>query len=423
VTAQRRVISIASAVTIALTAGACSSTSKSATGSSATSQSATSQSATGQSAPSSTGVPIKVGEICACSGIPGLSQFDVPEQQAVKAWADSVNASGGIDGHPVQVIADDDAGNPGNSILKAQALISAHVVAIIDDTPLVQTWSSAVEAANVPVVGSQSVNPPFDTSPDFYAEGQTQQSSTQAVVAVAKAAGATNIADWYCAEAPICSETVSNMKADGKAAGVPDVYSASISAVAPNYTAQCVAARQDHVASVILGVAAVTADRIAADCAQQGFNPIYVADAAGFGLNQASAPVISKDLWGEYPNLPFWANTPAVQAFNTAMDKYFPGVRENTNLFTEDAFEGWISGRLLQTGIQSGGLTPGATPSSAELTKGLDSLKNETLGGLAPPLTFAAGKAHPINCYFEGRISDGTPVLENNGKPTCVNVS
>jgi branched-chain amino acid transport system substrate-binding protein len=53
---------------------------------------------------------------------------------------------------------------------------------------------------------------------------------------------------------------------------------------------------------------------------------------------------------------------------------------------------------------------------------GLDSFKNETLGGLAPPLTFTAGKPHPINCYFEGRISHGTPVLENNGKPTCVNV-
>ncbi len=415
---RRKVLSVVGAFATVVAFGACSSSSKSSSGSPTTS----SQSSSGSSAAQASGAPIKVGEICSCSGEPGFSQFSVPSQQAIKAWANSVNASGGINGHPVQLIADDDGTNPGTSVSDAQTLISDHVVAIIDDTTLVQAWAPAVEAANIPVVGSYTINAPFDSSPDFYAEGQTNQTTLQAIVAVAKEAGAKNIGNMYCAEAPICAQSVPFMRAAGKAAGVPDVYDASISATAPNFAAQCLAAKQAGVTALFIGDASAVDDHVAADCSQQGFDPVYVTEAAGFGLNQASAAGISKNLWSQYPDFPFWVNTPAVQAFNSTMDKYFPGVRENNNVFTEDAFMSWIAAKLLEDGLKAG-VTSGSTPSASQLTSGLDSLKGDTVGGLAPPLTFTAGQPHHVNCYFVAHIQNGTPVLANNGKATCVNGS
>lgn len=170
---------------------------------------------------------------------------------------------------------------------------------------------------------------------------------------------------------------------------------------------------------MFIGDAAAVDDRIAADCNRQGYNPIYVTEGAGFGLNQTTATGIDKNLWSEYANLPFFANTPAVQAFNSAMDKYYPGVRENANLFIEDAFQAWISGKLVEDAIKAGGLTPTGNPNSAEVTKGLDSLHNDTVQGLAPPLTFVAGKPHNIDCWFTARVNNGVPSLENGGKVSC----
>ena len=46
---------------------------------------------------------IKVGFICSCSGSV-FGAFNVPAEDEYKAWASTVNASGGINGHPVQVI-------------------------------------------------------------------------------------------------------------------------------------------------------------------------------------------------------------------------------------------------------------------------------------------------------------------------------
>jgi hypothetical protein len=34
-------------------------------------------------------------------------------------------------------------------------------------------------------------------------------------------------------------------------------------------------------------------------------------------------------------------------------------------------------------------------------------VSNETLGGFSPPLTFAAGKPHAVDCWYTGRVLTG----------------
>jgi len=263
-----------------------------------------------------------------------------------------------------------------------------------------------------------TVGTTFITNPDFFPEAQTIDSSIYAVVQTAKTAGAKNIGILYCAEAPQCAEGVPLLRTAGQTLGVPVAYAQEISATAPNYTAQCVAAQQDHVSTLFLAEASSINARVATDCARQGYNPIYVAEGGGFGMNMVSAPGLNNNLWLESIGVPFFANTPTVQAADAAIDKYYPGLRSSL-VWNENAIMGWSTGLLLEDALKGGGLTSSSDPTASMATNGLYSLKADTLEGTAPPLTFTRGKPHLVDCWFTARVTNGVPTVTNNGQVTC----
>ena len=358
--------------------------------------------------------------VCSCSGPFGGNI--VPVRDVYTSWVKSVNAAGGINGHPIQLTVKDDAATPGTSVSDVQALLASGVDAIADMSIVDEPWAATVQKAGVPVVGIDVTEDPFFQNPDFYPEGQTKNSGTYANVAVAKAAGATNIGDLYCSEAASCAEGAPLIKAAGQQLGVPDVYNAEVAMSAPNYTAQCVAAQQAHVTSIFIGDSPSILARIANDCAKQGYYPIWIEEGEGQGP-QLFTGAISKNLWADFNDVPFYANIPAVSAMNAAVDKYYPGLRQSALEWNELAAYSWPSGILLEDAVKAGGLTASDTPSSAEIVKGLESLHGDTLQGMAPPLTFAAGQPHPINCWFTSKIVNGVKSLVNNGQVTCQNGS
>jgi branched-chain amino acid transport system substrate-binding protein len=419
----RRVLSFgACALAIASVLAACSSSSKPAATSNTTASAGsapTSGSTSASSAAQATGAPIKIGVICACSGAFGsaISTWN----QTYTAWADSVNASGGINGHPVKILFKDDGSNPATSATDAQTLLASGVDAMVAETTFEAAWQTAVEAAKVPVVGADQSSTVFYSNPDFYVPAQTGDSAAVAIAASAKQSGATSMGSLYCAEAPQCSELNGPIKASSQQAGVPFTYTASISMTAPNYTAQCVAASQGHVGALFIGDNNTTVVRVADDCATQGYKPVYLVEGQGFANNYITGS-ISNNLWSEMPDVPFTSTIPAVQEMNAAVDKYEPGLRKNVN-WAEGDLVTWTSGKLMEAAVKAGGLTASGTPSAAEITQGLESLKGETLNGLAPPLTFTAGQPHHIDCWFMVHVSNGAATTLNNGQATCENGS
>jgi branched-chain amino acid transport system substrate-binding protein len=405
---------LASAVAVA----ACSSSTKSPSASSPTRGPSGSSASSAQAA---SGAPIKVGVICTCSAGGGFGAVLQPGEEVYKAWANNVNAAGGIDGHAVQVITEDDQGNPGTALSAAQTLISDHVVAVADISLADQAFASTLQSANIPAVGVLTYEAPFFSNPDFYPEGQTTDSSAYAVAATAKAAGATSFGFIYCAEAAICAQSVPTFESAGKQLGLPLSYTAAVSATAPNYTAQCLAAKQKGINALGIGEAAPILIRIATDCTRQGYNPIYVFEGAGFAMDETTSPGLKDKSYDESLSLPFFANTPAANAAKAAIDKYYPGLLENPTGFTEQNYVSWASGLLLEDAIKAGGLTASSTPSASEVISGLQSLKGDTLQGMAPPLTFAAGKAHSVDCWFTIRVQNGTATVANNNQVTCKN--
>jgi branched-chain amino acid transport system substrate-binding protein len=382
--------------------------------SSATSSSAASSSAASTSAQAA-GSPIDIGVLCSCSGAFGTTISSAYE--VVQAWAKSVNAAGGLNGHPVDLVEKDNGSNPSTALTDAQQLISDKVSVIMDLDILDQLWEKAADAASIPVVGGAFSSVPFYTDPNWYPSGETNDSITYANVATAKQAGATTLGQLYCAESVQCQESVAPVEAAGKALGVPVVYNASISATAPNYTAQCLAAKQKGVTALFIGDSISVIARVATDCNTQGYDPIYVTEGTGYQNIALTTPGLKDHLWSDFPILPYYSTAPAVTSMNTVLDKYYPGIQDNASTWSEFAVQAWTGGLLLQAAAKAAGFSSSDTVTPALWAKGLDSVSGETLGGFSPTLTFAAGKPHPVDCWYVGRVQGGK--ASQVGGQTC----
>jgi branched-chain amino acid transport system substrate-binding protein len=348
-----------------------------------------------QSAGAATKGAISIGYICGCSG--PLAAAEIESPLAFQAWEKSVNATGGIDGHKVNLIVDNDAGNPTTSLADAQTLVTTdHVAALIDSSSVDSTWATYVKQEGVPVIGTVSSSLPFFTNSDFFAEGQTEDQLFPSIIGAAKKTGGKNIALFYCAEAPTCQEGVAPLKAEATKENFPLVYDSSISASAPSYAAQCLAAKQAGATTLFIADATTVIASVASSCAQQGYTPPIVVDGESLAPSFSTEAGISKDTIFENINAPFFAKTPGVEAMDAAFKKYSPGLLTSSN-YNESDVGDWATGLLIEAAAKAGHI--GAVPTAAEVLSGLYKLKGTTLDGMAPPLTFKKGVPNPIDCW------------------------
>jgi branched-chain amino acid transport system substrate-binding protein len=345
------------------------------------------------------GTPIVVGNVGSYSGAQSGSLAG--GEKVIKAWADYVNANGGIDGHPVKLIVEDDQGNATTAITAVKQLIADHVVAIVgEQSDPDSSWASVAQQAGVPVVGGLSLDLPFMTNPDFFAAGTNAIALSYGVLADAKTFGP-KFAILYCAEAAQCQQAVALNTALGAAQGVTVAYSASISATAPDYTAVCQALKASGAQSYEIADASPIVLRVATQCAQQGVTAKNVTENGTITMNWTQTPAVDGVLSAE-TDFPFVdTSVPNSQAFQTAISKYAPDLGSENG---PNASYAWVAGLLFQKAAAAAG--PG--PITAQSIKtGLYTLKDETLGGVTPPLTFVPGQPAQVDCYFTLGISGG----------------
>jgi branched-chain amino acid transport system substrate-binding protein len=156
---------------------------------------------------------------------------------------------------------------------------------------------------------------------------------------------------------------------------------------------------------------------VAENCTTQGYNPIYVTEGTGFTNLALTTPGLKDRLWSSYPILPYFSGSPAVAAMNAAVNKYSPGVLENTQTWSEFAAQAWTAGLLLAQAVKNAGVTASDTVTAATITDGLNKVSNETLGGFSPTLNFAAGQPHMVDCWYTGRVQNGKATQV--GRLTC----
>jgi branched-chain amino acid transport system substrate-binding protein len=395
-------------------ASACSSSggSTAATGTSTTGTAA----AAGATGSAPAGAAISVGLICDCTG-PYSSNY-LFEADAGDAWAQSVNAAGGINGHPVKLYTMDAAANPTTALQDVKQLVQQDKIIALDDvSTTTSAWEAYITSQGVPVVGGNVSEAAFSTNPNFFADGSLLPVNLVGDLTAMQKAGLKHWGIMYCAEAPVCAQLATLGNTAAKAVPGMTVSSAKVAATSPTYTSQCLAFKSVGVDGVFASVPADEGLRVIESCKTLGYTPKSVTNPNVTDHSWLSSP----DVAGAIIVSPI-ANfqdpsVPGVKAFLDAMNKYHPNDLGQPQ-FAPNTLYPWVAGELFEAAAKAAGIGPNST--GADVKKGLYTLKNETLDGLAPPLTFLPGQVAFPTCNFLMSIEGGKYTSPEGGGAQCL---
>ncbi|MDQ1697818.1 MAG: branched-chain amino acid transport system substrate-binding protein [Frankiaceae bacterium] len=359
--------------------------------------------------------PIIIGSVGNYSGVPGaILKY---EPITLQVWAKSMNAQGGVAGHPIQVIVVDDGSDPAHYQSAVRDLVeNKHVIAFVDQGAS-QTADAAenyLESKRIPVVGAGDGNPAWEESwPYFDLQIPTPPGVAGDLAGAAKYQHATKIAVLACVEGAVCTTWKNTVPKYAPRYGMKVVYSASVSLTQPDYTDQCIQARRAG-ADLVIPVGDVGMfHRVFESCTRQGYKPNYVASAPT-DLDEQEEGL--DNVVGDNGAFPFDGipGDPGSDEYLKAMKTYSPNTP--LNIYTSLS---WATAKLFQHVVEQAIGT--GKPTSAKILEGLWAIKNFDVGGLSLPLNWPREKpgGGPPFCWFPLLFKGGHWTSPSNYKPVC----
>jgi branched-chain amino acid transport system substrate-binding protein len=346
--------------------------------------------------------------VCSCTGVEADSFPD--SLNVYQAWENWTNAHGGINGYHVKLIAMDDALNPTTSVAEVKTLVQQdHVVAIVGENSLTDAaWASYVQQQGIPVIGGLTTDAAMNANPDFFPTGTGTTNLTAATFAVMQQHNLTHYGVMYCAEAQTCATLVSLAQNE-----VPiidksiTVTGAKIAKTQPNYDAPCLSMKGGSVDSLAIGESSDIVSRVVDQCAQLGYKPTIVNQLTTFSQTLPQDSNFNGSYWVS-PDANFLDTAaPGVATYHAALQQYVPQLLTNPQYDVNEMWE-WAGGQVFAKAAALAHLTPSSTP--ADLKAGLYQVKNDTLGGLTPPLTYTKGQPTNPAGYYVMQIQGGKMV-------------
>ncbi len=361
--------------------------------------------------------PLVIGSVGTWSGIVG--QNVVGGLNALRAWVASVNAGGGLGGHQVRLEVADDGTDPARHRALVQEFVERRGVVAFVYNAAVFSGQASVEYLNsrkIPVVGGSGTEPWYTTSPLFFTQiiaGEVAIEATTASYArSAKAADMTKMGLVTCSDGvQVCEDTARSVPKYASKYGVQLAYQGRASLAAPDFTANCLAARNAGVQILYLALDANSYQRFGRSCASVDYKPKY-GIAQPVMLTEVARDANMQGSPGVSYTAPFFFNAnPAVAEFHKAMSQYAAGVP-----LTGSASLGWSAAKLLQASARR----LSGVPTSADILEGVWSLNGEDLGGLTAPLRFRRdGPTVPPVCYWQVVVADNSYKSPDNGQRHC----
>jgi branched-chain amino acid transport system substrate-binding protein len=335
-----------------------------------------------------------------------------------KAWEKWTNANGGINGHPVQVIVMNDQGTPSVGLSDVQTLINKdHVVALTSEGISSLGWLPTAEQLGVPVIGTGQVSQYGKTMghKNVYIIDAIYPATWAMAMQAAKQLGGTKIGT---AGDPAQGGTldIPTFKAFASDFGMSFAKGVAAAATAPSYVAQCLALKQSGADTYQTPFETSAFLNFVDQCAAQGWHPVVVGQEAQNTGAWLKDPNFAKS-GGSISSFP-WFNTsvPAIATYNQVMQQYDPDALVNNPVIATQA---WAIMQVFAGAAKAANLGPNAT--YAQLVSGLQTIKNDTFGGLTPPLTYAnGGNLQPPTCGYIIKRDGSNWALLNNGQLLCV---
>jgi ABC-type branched-subunit amino acid transport system substrate-binding protein len=367
--------------------------------------------------------PVNIGNVSTLSGV--LGELHEPAANALGAFVQAQNSCGGLNGHKINLLMEDDQGDPSTAAVKVQALAAKKVLAFVGniESLTIDGALPAIKRAGIPVVGGDITNNTWFTNPILFPQGAPPQAVSYGYsIAARDYFHKTKMGNFWCIEVPRACEQIDRAFRElAPKLGVEVVQSTQVSITSPSYTTQCLDFKSKGIEVVALTVDAATMSRIARSCSGVGYHPSWVAYPLGLGNeSQFLGLDMLANTYVPLNTFPWMGNsTPAEKYWQAAKTKYIPG-----ETLGGAATLAWTAGALLVAA--SSGLSA-ENPTSQQLLDTLYTFKGQpwtTLGGLTVPLTFGkdTNPSSPY-CLFAA-ISNA----KNNGwstpisNPTCTNL-
>jgi branched-chain amino acid transport system substrate-binding protein len=346
--------------------------------------------------------PIVIGVVGSFSGIAGPPSRPVAD--AWVAWSKSVNAKGGINGHPVQLLIGDDGTNASRTVSIAQDFVeNKGAVALSFHGPDPSGFAKYAQSKSVPVIGTTVGTQLWNQNPMLFPSTAGIDGVSWGKVRGAKDAGASKVAIVYCAESPVCKAGADGAAAAAGGVGVDVVYKGQISLGAPDFTAECLQMRNSGAQAVLLNTENGSAMRLAGSCSRQGYKPIWVTSAADDRMAKSPDFENAVAVNGAFS----WflrGGSPAIDEYVGAIRKYVPSRLEDGNSLQAAA---WQSAKVFERAAAK----VGDKPTSAEILEGLHAMRGDDIGGLVSGgmlRTFTRNRPTPDTvCMYVGRVKGG----------------
>jgi branched-chain amino acid transport system substrate-binding protein len=333
--------------------------------------------------------------------IGGPSPVPPAGADAVQAWADHINAQGGINGHPVEVDIRDTKGDAAAAQTLTQELLAMDPILFLLNTPSTEaSQAELLGGSQVPVMGV-GYNPAIwgghiaafnltcsndEGSPlpcglaNAFAVTTTPGAVIDEQLYGAQAAGATKVTSAVCAEVDSCSTSIPVFAATAAALGLEVVESVKVSSTASDYSAECIGFMQEGVDFIQLSGGLGLSLGVINSCKDQGYEGIFGASAGSVHGELIEFDDIT--LAGGLHAFPWWADDPLVQEYRDAMAA--GGVDEEG--IADPTTTGIWSVLQLFAKAQA---NLSDAPTGAEAIENMYTIQDETLGGLIAPVSYS----------------------------------
>jgi branched-chain amino acid transport system substrate-binding protein len=327
------------------------------------------------------------------------------------------NAAGGVAGHLVELDVGDVKSDAATAQSVVRKLAGDGVVAMIYyDTATEGSVGAYLASQNIPVIGANGFNTEdWGKLPTFFNLHTTAPYTVTSQVVAAKAVGDNNIGVMVCAEVAACKQAAPAYQGEAAKLGLNYEGLVTVSASAPNYTAECLSLMAKNTDFMILAVTTSVSTRIMHDCIQQGYKGVFSFSSTAFDpkylVAGSAAGAKTVDVLHAFP---WWVDAPGPNQYRAAMTKYAPGQYQGAPV--ETAIWAALTYFATAVGTQTGTVT------RTSVFNDIYSLKSEDLGGLLPqPVTFASGQpAPPVTCFWPVTytVGDVNPALIQTSYPS-----
>lgn len=366
------------------------------------------------------GAPLRIGQVGAFSGI--LGSITINGRTALAAWAQAMNAQGGLACHPVVLYQVDDGADPARAAAIVQNLVdNKGVQALVGafDPLGFNGIVSGVEKMKVPVVGGDGLNDAWANNRYLFPPGATNVGNIRVLLRQMVQADKRKIGLIYCVEATVCTDVAKTITAETPKVGADLVYNSPVSTTQTDYTAQCINARNAGVQAFGVSLDGPSLGRVARSCSAIGYRPLFIGNAITLTEQVAEDPTLRRSGFASTGAIAPWlpGGGPGQREYQAAMAKYAPNTSLGSSSITM-----WATGKLLEAVVAGLGDQARLKPiETADVFAGLATIRRETLGGLIPPITFTAGQksAPPIRCSYYVLLTEQGWTAPNGNRPIC----